>query len=274
MLPTVHVAMDVPEASPFLELSVQSLLALDYPKHLMSLHFLLHGGSVGAKHRQVIETTLAAAGDAVGQYSNVSYEEQGQAELYSFRARGIHAAQDHDSDYYLHVSALVRLTNKDSLKHLIAQNRPVITPAVTRPEKWFSNFWFASEGDVGQDNFCEDEHDMWVGWVICKATRSCDQRKHSFIPRLHRCEEWARKGECESNPVWMKNNCQLSCGACSAHKATPGYKRGYAYLDAVNRTFVWGLGRRLFANLHSPNSCKCTRICMQAQGRVGGADCL
>ena len=28
------------------------------------------------------------------------------------------------------------------------------------------------------------------------------------------CPEWASQGECEFNPIWMKENCRLSCNTC------------------------------------------------------------
>ncbi|VDP42756.1 unnamed protein product [Soboliphyme baturini] len=28
------------------------------------------------------------------------------------------------------------------------------------------------------------------------------------------CKEWAKHGECVSNPYWMKPNCKMSCNAC------------------------------------------------------------
>ncbi|XP_071959068.1 uncharacterized protein [Antedon mediterranea] len=31
----------------------------------------------------------------------------------------------------------------------------------------------------------------------------------------HKCVGWAKKGDCEKNPKWMKPNCPLSCNSCS-----------------------------------------------------------
>merc|ERR1712079_606411 len=29
-----------------------------------------------------------------------------------------------------------------------------------------------------------------------------------------KCSEWASEGECDKNPIWMKENCRVSCGTC------------------------------------------------------------
>lgn len=31
-----------------------------------------------------------------------------------------------------------------------------------------------------------------------------------------KCGEWAKTGECKTNPTWMSPNCMKSCGQCSA----------------------------------------------------------
>lgn len=36
------------------------------------------------------------------------------------------------------------------------------------------------------------------------------------------CEGWARSGECDKNPSWMKQNCKKSCKICSGSGGTDG----------------------------------------------------
>jgi len=32
-----------------------------------------------------------------------------------------------------------------------------------------------------------------------------------------RCEGWAAEGECDANPIWMKENCKKACGTCDGN---------------------------------------------------------
>uniref|UniRef100_A0A0N4W207 ShKT domain-containing protein n=1 Tax=Haemonchus placei TaxID=6290 RepID=A0A0N4W207_HAEPC len=36
---------------------------------------------------------------------------------------------------------------------------------------------------------------------------------------LNICAEWARRGECRSNPAWMTENCRQSCNACGTTRS-------------------------------------------------------
>ncbi|CAL4135384.1 unnamed protein product [Meganyctiphanes norvegica] len=37
------------------------------------------------------------------------------------------------------------------------------------------------------------------------------------IDQVSQCPEWAKDGECENNPVWMRPNCPVSCDLCGMH---------------------------------------------------------
>ena len=43
--------------------------------------------------------------------------------------------------------------------------------------------------------------------TVLAADTSCTDKND-------RCAEWAGKGECDANPVWMKPNCAESCKTC------------------------------------------------------------
>uniref|UniRef100_A0A8B9JVB0 Procollagen-lysine, 2-oxoglutarate 5-dioxygenase 2 n=1 Tax=Astyanax mexicanus TaxID=7994 RepID=A0A8B9JVB0_ASTMX len=51
--------------------------------------------------------------------------------------------RDSECDYYLSIDADVMLTNRQTLKLLMEQNRKIIGPLVTRHSKLWSNFWGA-----------------------------------------------------------------------------------------------------------------------------------
>ena len=52
-------------------------------------------------------------------------------------------------DYLFSVDGSVVLTNKNSLKILIKQNRPILAPIMTKLGKLWSNFW----GAIGEDGY-------------------------------------------------------------------------------------------------------------------------
>jgi len=52
-----------------------------------------------------------------------------------------------------------------------------------------------------------------------KKTQSIVQR--SCSDDHPSCADWATNGECQANPVWMLENCALSCGVCSCSDDNP-----------------------------------------------------
>ncbi|KAJ1348040.1 Peroxidase mlt-7 [Parelaphostrongylus tenuis] len=46
----------------------------------------------------------------------------------------------------------------------------------------------------------------------CLTNGCCDE--HEW------CRFWASIGECEANQEWMKTNCRLACGTCTAPPAS------------------------------------------------------
>lgn len=53
------------------------------------------------------------------------------------------------------------------------------------------------------------------GYLSCKH---CEQNQgcRDMHPN---CCSWAQQGECDSNPYWMRPNCQVTCGTCGAKVA-------------------------------------------------------
>ena len=45
-----------------------------------------------------------------------------------------------------------------------------------------------------------------------------------------RCEEWANAGECDINPDWMLENCQVSCGTCEGKTKGKSLKILFIYI--------------------------------------------
>lgn len=86
------------------------------------------------------------------------------------------------------------------------------------------------------------------------------------------CESWARSGECDKNPSWMKPNCKKSCKICSGSGGTdgggskPGVLRHLSFFNNNNKSSV------IYFSLPSTN-CGCTKIKQQGKVFVNGQEC-
>ncbi|EDQ85830.1 uncharacterized protein MONBRDRAFT_28874 [Monosiga brevicollis MX1] len=107
------------------------------------------------------------------------------------------------------ISSLTYLTNPNTTAHLLNENQSVLAPVLPRHQKLYSNFWGAIDGDAR--SHCHDFH----------AT----------------CPAWQLAGECETNEVWMSNNCAKACQACQVPGDVQGvrYKRSWDYRDIATR---------------------------------------
>nr|XP_020457902.1 procollagen-lysine,2-oxoglutarate 5-dioxygenase 2 isoform X2 [Monopterus albus] len=136
--PSVMVGVFIEQPTPFLPEFFQRLSALDYPKD--KLRFFVHNNEVyHEKHIQRFweeNRNLFNSFKVVGPEENLS---QGEA-----RNMGMDVCRkDTTCDYYFSIDSDVMLTNRQTLKLLIEQNRKIIGPLVTRHGKLWSNFWGA-----------------------------------------------------------------------------------------------------------------------------------
>lgn len=91
----------------------------------------------------------------------------------------------------------------------------------------------------------------------------------------YRCSSWARRGECQRNPRYMRLNCKRSCRLCGNYHSRNGNgpKHSTNWLAAVEISVY--LDRRLASNLrnlsaiplqiHLPAFFKCILNCPQGQ---------
>ncbi|KAE8604275.1 hypothetical protein XENTR_v10014651 [Xenopus tropicalis] len=140
--PKVTVGIFIEQPTPFLPEFFNRLLALDYPKE--NMNFFIHNSEV--YHEQHIVKFWEQAKNVIGNLKVVGPEEPiMQAEA---RNMGMNTCrQDKECDYYFNIDADVMLTNPQTLKILIEQNRKIIAPLVTRHGKLWSNFWGALTPD-------------------------------------------------------------------------------------------------------------------------------
>uniref|UniRef100_A0A8C7XDY8 procollagen-lysine 5-dioxygenase n=1 Tax=Oryzias sinensis TaxID=183150 RepID=A0A8C7XDY8_9TELE len=128
----------IEQPTPFLPEFLHRLLTLDYPKD--KLQVFVHNNEV--YHEKHIQTFWEESKNVFGSFKVVGPEEnlsQGEA-----RNMGMDLCRkDATCDYYFSIDSDVMLTNRQTLKLLIEQNRKIIGPLVTRHGKLWSNFWGA-----------------------------------------------------------------------------------------------------------------------------------
>uniref|UniRef100_A0AAQ4PNH5 Procollagen-lysine, 2-oxoglutarate 5-dioxygenase 2 n=1 Tax=Gasterosteus aculeatus aculeatus TaxID=481459 RepID=A0AAQ4PNH5_GASAC len=135
--PNVLVGVFIEQPTPFLPEFFERLLSLDYPKD--KLKVFVHNNVYHEKHIQKFweeNRNVFSTFKVVGPEENLS---QGEA-----RNMGMDLCRkDAACDYYFSLDSDVMLTNRQTLKLLIEQNRKIIGPVVTRHGKLWSNFWGA-----------------------------------------------------------------------------------------------------------------------------------
>lgn len=136
--PSVQVGVFIEQPSPFLPEFFQRLWDLDYPKDRIKL--FVHNNVV--YHEKHIQRFWQENRGAYSSFKVVGPEEnlsQGDA-----RNMGMDLCRkDAACDYYFSLDSDVMLTNQETLKLLVEQNRKIIGPLVTRHSKLWSNFWGA-----------------------------------------------------------------------------------------------------------------------------------
>uniref|UniRef100_A0A8I6GFD5 Procollagen-lysine,2-oxoglutarate 5-dioxygenase 1 n=1 Tax=Rattus norvegicus TaxID=10116 RepID=A0A8I6GFD5_RAT len=141
-LPTVLVGVFIEQPTPFLSLFFRRLLHLRYPQKQMRL--FIHNQE--QHHKLQVEQFLAEHG---GEYQSVKLVGP-EVRMANADARNMGAdlcRQDQTCTYYFSVDADVALTEPNSLRLLIEQNKNVIAPLMTRHGRLWSNFWGALSAD-------------------------------------------------------------------------------------------------------------------------------
>ncbi|XP_061816438.1 multifunctional procollagen lysine hydroxylase and glycosyltransferase LH3 [Nerophis lumbriciformis] len=137
-MPLVHVAVFIHQATPFMEEFLERLTTLNYP--LTRIRLFIHNNVV--YHERHIhkfwKQHKALFPDAV----LIGPEENLQED----RARNMAVEackKNQDCDYYFSIDSSVALTNPNTLRILIEENKSVIAPMLSKHGKLWSNFWGA-----------------------------------------------------------------------------------------------------------------------------------
>uniref|UniRef100_A0A8D3DLB4 procollagen-lysine 5-dioxygenase n=1 Tax=Scophthalmus maximus TaxID=52904 RepID=A0A8D3DLB4_SCOMX len=137
-MPLVYVAVFIEHATPFMEEFLDRLTTLNYPTarirlfiHNNVVYHERHIQRFWERHRSLFPDALL-----VGPEENLQEDKA--------RNMAVEACKkDPDCDYYFSIDSDVALTNPDTLRILIEENKSVIAPMLSRHGKLWSNFWGA-----------------------------------------------------------------------------------------------------------------------------------
>ncbi|GAB6033651.1 hypothetical protein CHUAL_013714 [Chamberlinius hualienensis] len=141
--PTVVMGIFLEKPTPFLEEFLQRVGALVYPKNKIDLY--IH---VNLKVELQMEEVLAFLTLHQSEYRSVELiDPEKNVKEWHARNRGLEICNEKNCDYYFVVDSDAMLVNSYTLKRLIEQNRPILSPVLVRPSKVWSNFWGALTPD-------------------------------------------------------------------------------------------------------------------------------
>ncbi|XP_060951645.1 multifunctional procollagen lysine hydroxylase and glycosyltransferase LH3 [Limanda limanda] len=137
-MPVVHVAVFIEHATPFMEEFLDRLTTLNYPK--AKIHLFIHNNVV--YHERHIQRFWERHRSLFPNARLVGPEENLQED--KARTMAVEACKkDPACDYYFSIDSDVALTNPDTLRILIEENKSVIAPMLSKHGKLWSNFWGA-----------------------------------------------------------------------------------------------------------------------------------
>lgn len=142
--PKILMGFFVEKPTPFIPEFLNRMMQLEYPKKRIDL--FIH--NTVPYHKSQIGEWLT---DKIKkQFNSVTVlQPEDNVVEYQARNRAIEMCEEKKCDYLFTVDGTVVLTNKNTLKILIEQNRPVLAPIVSKHGKLWSNFW----GALGSDGF-------------------------------------------------------------------------------------------------------------------------
>ncbi|RMX35950.1 hypothetical protein pdam_00005243 [Pocillopora damicornis] len=142
--PKILMGLFVEKPTPFIPEFLNRMMQLEYPKKRIDL--FIH--NTVPYHKSQIGEWLT---DKIKRQFNSITVLQPEDKVTEYQARNhaIEMCEEKKCDYLFTVDGSVVLTNKNTLKILIEQNRPVLAPIVSRHGKLWSNFW----GALGSDGF-------------------------------------------------------------------------------------------------------------------------
>ncbi|XP_055335239.1 procollagen-lysine,2-oxoglutarate 5-dioxygenase 1-like [Paramacrobiotus metropolitanus] len=135
-MPKLTMGLFIEKPTPFLKEWFERIAALDYPKK--HINVFIHNNE--KYHEKDVARFIKSAKDYLSVTSKGPEDGMTEAEA---RTTGIKECLKEKCDYYLSVDSEAMLTNVETIRLLLQQNRTVLAPMMTRPGKMWSNFWGA-----------------------------------------------------------------------------------------------------------------------------------
>ncbi|KAL7059926.1 hypothetical protein AAHC03_013502 [Spirometra sp. Aus1] len=141
-LPIVQLSIVISQPTPFLEVFFERIAKLNYPKDRMHLttHCLVE------QQQKFVDAFNVTYGPSYRSVRPIDAETFAD-EKTAFQEAVSMCLDDETCSYLFYVDATVQFTEPDALRHLLAANRSVVAPMITRRGKFWSSFW----GDVSDD---------------------------------------------------------------------------------------------------------------------------
>ncbi|XP_077998009.1 procollagen-lysine,2-oxoglutarate 5-dioxygenase 1-like [Glandiceps talaboti] len=154
--PSVLIGIFMEESTPFAAEFLEYIAELDYPKKKIDL--FIHNA---VTFHEV--SVLDFLDKYTAQYHSVRELPPGYGlSDHEARNRALNYCLQLKTQYFFSVDSITMVTNPDTLKILIEQNKNVVAPLIVRPFKLWSNFW----GALSEDGFysrAEDYTDIVKG---------------------------------------------------------------------------------------------------------------
>eukprot|EP00055_Hartaetosiga_balthica_P010351 m.43925 g.43925 ORF g.43925 m.43925 type:complete len:547 (-) comp7137_c0_seq1:106-1746(-) len=138
--PSVCAVMFAYENSPFLSLVLDSLYAQDYDKTLIDLNIFVLKGYYSVHVEQTVANWISTHNN--GGYNSMSFETTFSLKDSLENMDCFQSGEKH----VLLMDSRSHLTNSYTIKHLLQSKRSVLTPLLSRQNKYWSNFWDDASG--------------------------------------------------------------------------------------------------------------------------------
>ncbi|KAG8005883.1 Procollagen-lysine [Nibea albiflora] len=138
-MPLVYVAVFIEHATPFMEEFLDRLTTLNYPTERIRL--FIHNNVV--YHERHIQKFWERTGRVLFPDALLVGPEENLQESKARNMAVEACKKDPECDYYFSIDSDVALTNPDTLRILMEENRSVVAPMLSKHGKLWSNFWGA-----------------------------------------------------------------------------------------------------------------------------------
>ncbi|KAJ8016418.1 hypothetical protein DPEC_G00007010 [Dallia pectoralis] len=199
--PLVVMGIFIQQPTPFVSVFFERLHALEYPRNRLKLFIY----NQEQHHEGQVRSFLKDHGTEYQDVKVIGPEDNIDRE--TSRDLGFEMCrQDGDCEYFFSLDVDVVLKNKDTLKILIEQNKPVIAPMITREGRLWTNFWGALSADgyyARSDDYVDIVQRLRVGvWNV------------PYLTKVYLVKASLLREELSANDLFSSGNMDLDMAFC------------------------------------------------------------